>query len=148
MCIRPYPNTELMSENEQWQTKWHGLQDILGPKWTLHILRLLSEKSCGFNEIQSELSGLTPPMLSQRLKELRCHGLVERTVVETAPPTTTYSLTDQGNRVATHLRKLEPLVEIYDRAADDNQPDSCSDISAECRTEALTDRCVTVGDQC
>ena len=98
--------------------------------------------------MQTELSGLTAPVLSQRLKELRCHGLVERTVVATSPPTTTYSLTEQGNQIATHLRKLEPLVEIYTRAADDDQHEGCSDISTECRTEALTERCVTVGDQC
>lgn len=134
-----------MSENEQWQAKWHGLQDILRPKWTLHILRLLSKRSYGFNQIQNELSGLTAPMLFQRLKELRCHGLVDRSVAET-PPTTTYLLTDQGDQIATHLQKLEPLVEFHDRTADDGQTDGCSETSAECRTEALTDGCVTVGD--
>lgn len=137
-----------MSENEQWQAKWHGLQDVLGPKWALHILRLLSEESYGFNDMQTELSGLTAPMLSQRLKELRCHGLVERTVAETSPPTTSYSLTDQGNQIATHLRKLEPLVELHDRAADDSLSEGCSDTSMECRTEALTDGYITVGNQC
>ena len=137
-----------MGENEQWQAKWHGLQDILGPKWTMHILRLLSDGSHGFNAIQSELTGLTAPMLSQRLKELRCHGLVERTVAETSPPTTTYSLTDHGAQIATHLRELEPLVELHDRTADDRQTENCSGTSTECRTEALPNGCVTVVDQC
>lgn len=68
--------------------------------WLVHLDR------CEINEIQTELSGLTAPILSQRLKELRCHGLVDRTVAETLPPTTTYSLTDQGKQIATHLRKL------------------------------------------
>ncbi|SIS13817.1 winged helix-turn-helix transcriptional regulator [Natronorubrum thiooxidans] len=137
-----------MSESEQWQAKWHGLQDILGPKWTLHILRLLSEESYGFNAIQNELHGLTAPMLSKRLKELRCHGLVERSVAETSPPTTTYSLSDRGEQIATHLRKLESLVELHNQTADDHQTDDCSDTAAECRTEALSDGCVTVVDQC
>ncbi len=91
---------------------------------------------------------MTEPVLSQRLKELRCHGLVERSVEETSPPTTTYSLTDQGNQIVTQLRKLEPLVELHNRAADDSQPEGCSSMSAECQTEAFTDRCVTVSDQC
>jgi DNA-binding HxlR family transcriptional regulator len=137
-----------MGENEQWQAKWHGLQDILGPKWTMHILRLLSDGSHGFNAIQTELDGLTAPMLSQRLKELRCHGLVERTVTETSPPSTTYSFTDHGAEIATHLRELEPLVELHDRTADDRQTENCSETAAECRTEALPDGCVTVVDQC
>lgn len=137
-----------MNANEQWEAKWHGLQDILGPKWSFHILRLLSEKPYGFNEIQTELSGLTAPMLSQRLKELRCHGFVERTVAETSPPTTTYSLSDQGNQVAIHLQELEALVELQNRGVEDSHPDGCCDASIECRTEALTEGCVTVGNHC
>ena len=137
-----------MSENEEWQAKWHGLQDILGPKWTLHILRLLSEGSYGFNAIRDELGGLTAPMLSQRLKELRCHGLVKRSVAETSPPTTTYSLSDRGEQIARRLRELESLVELHERSVADEQTDGCSDTATECRTEALTDGCVTVIDQC
>ncbi|MEF8787367.1 MAG: helix-turn-helix domain-containing protein [Haloarculaceae archaeon] len=136
-----------MSEQEQWQAKWHGLQDILGPKWTLHILRLLSEGSKGFNAIQTELDGLTAPMLSQRLKELRCHGLVERTVADTTPPTTTYSLTEQGAEIATRLRELESLVELHDQEDSDKATD-CSSTSQECRDEALAGGCVTVVDHC
>lgn len=137
-----------MSGNEHWQAKWHGLQDVLGPKWALHILRLLSEGPYGFNAIQNELGGLTAPMLSQRLKELRCHGLVERTVVETSPPTTTYSLSERGEQIAGHLRNIEPLVELHDRAGDEQQTDDCSGTATECRTEALPDGCVTVLDRC
>ncbi|MFA9516177.1 winged helix-turn-helix transcriptional regulator [Halopenitus sp. H-Gu1] len=136
-----------MGENERWQEKWHGLQDVLGPKWSLHILRLLSEGSHGFNAIQHELSGLTAPMLSQRLTELSCHGLIERTVEETRPPTTAYSLTEQGAQVATHLRELESLVELHGRTDGDRRQD-CSETSEECRNEALSDGCVTVVDQC
>ncbi|GAA0538680.1 helix-turn-helix domain-containing protein [Halorubrum ejinorense] len=137
-----------MRENERWQAKWHGLQDVLGPKWSVHVLRLLSDGPCGFNEIEGELDGLTAPMLSQRLKELRCHGFVERTVAETSPPTTSYSLTDQGERVAVHLRELESLVELRDRATEAGRVEDCLDTAAECRTEALADGCVTVGDGC
>jgi DNA-binding HxlR family transcriptional regulator len=136
-----------MSESEQWQAKWHGLQDILGPKWTLHILRLLSEAPRGFNGIQRELEGLTAPMLSQRLKELRCHGLVERMVTETTPPTTTYSLTEHGTEIATQLRELEPLVELHEYE-DGSETNGCSPTSRECRDEALTTGCVTAVDHC
>lgn len=136
-----------MGETEQWQAKWHGLQDILGPKWTLHILRLLSDGSQGFNAIQTEIDGLTAPMLSQRLKELRCHGLVERTVADTTPPTTTYSLTEQGSAIATQLRELESLVELHNHE-DNGDANGCSGTSQECRNEALAEGCVTAVDHC
>ncbi len=134
-----------MNETDQWQAKWHGLQDVLGPKWALHILRLLSVEPHGFNAIRNELSGLRAPMLSKRLKELSCHGLVERTVVESTPPTTTYALTDKGEQIARHLRQLEPLVELHDRPAAEGQS---AEPVADCRTEALTDRCLMVADEC
>ena len=85
-------------------------------------------------------------MLSQRLKELRCHGLVERMVADTTPPTTTYSLTEQGTEIATRLRELEPLVELHDRE-DGDDTSGCSSTSQACRNEALTEGCVTVVDQ-
>jgi|GEM_PF-621066 len=136
-----------MTENEHWQAKWHGLQDILGPKWTLHVLRLLSDGPRGFNAIQRELDGLTAPVLSQRLKELRCHGLVERAVAETTPPTTTYSLSEQGAQIATRLRELESLVELRTTGAE-AADDGCSTTPHDCRDEALPDGCVTAVDHC
>ena len=138
---------DMMAETERWQQTWHGLQDILGPKWTFHILRLLSEDSHGFNAIVDALDGLTAPMCSQRLKELTCHGLVERTVTDTTPPTTTYALTDQGAEIAGHLQQLESLVELKERPERATHSEDCTS-STECRTEALTDGCVTVDDRC
>ena len=37
-------------------------------KWIPHLFRLLSEGTQRFNAIQDKRSGLTPPMLSKRLK--------------------------------------------------------------------------------
>ena len=130
-----------------WEATWHGLQDVLGPKWTFHILRLLSTEPHGFNAIRDELDGLTAPMLSKRLKELDCHGFVDRTVEATTPPTTTYALTTEGRRMAMQLRELESLVELHDPA----QGTDCSagpEVADNCRDEALREGCVTVVDRC
>lgn len=137
-----------MTEHGHWQAKWHGLQDILGPKWALHILRLLSEEPHGFNAIRRELDGLTAPMLSQRLKELRCHGLVERRIDETTPPTTIYSLSEQGAQIAEQLRGLESLVELHDRTANNHESVDCADVGGECRSESLVTGCVMAADRC
>lgn len=136
-----------MAGSDQWEAKWHGLQDILGPKWTFHILRLLSDGPHGFNEIKNEFSGLTAPMLSQRLKELRCHGLVERTVIDATPPTTSYELTEQGSQITTQLRGVEELFELHTQEKRINCK-SCSDVSQECRSEALESGCVTAVNCC
>lgn len=97
-------------EDTEWQTTWHSLREILGSKWSFHILRLLASQSYGFNEMKREIDGMTAAMLSRRLKELECHGFVDRTVEETTPPTTSYRLTGQGVEFARLLSEVEELV--------------------------------------
>jgi DNA-binding HxlR family transcriptional regulator len=95
---------------DDWHETWHGLYDLLGGKWAFHVLRALSEAPRGFAELEREL-GVRPKTLSARLTELRCRGFITREVHPTAPPTTTYRLTDSGRAFVAHLRGLERLVE-------------------------------------
>jgi DNA-binding HxlR family transcriptional regulator len=120
-----------MTGESDWQATWHSLHALLGRKWTLHVLRLLSTGSHGFNEMKRELDGVTATMLSRRLEELACHGLVDRTVEETTPPSTTYRLTERGATFADRLRELEWLVQ-RGRCEDD----ACVDAGEECVTVA------------
>ncbi len=92
-----------------WQRTWHGLWDILSCKWTFHIIRYLSMDDAGFNEMERALEGITATMLSRRLKELEREGIVARSVQDTKPPETTYSLTDTGVELADILRQIEEL---------------------------------------
>lgn len=131
-------------EETEWQTAWHSIRDILGSKWSLHILRVLNSDSYGFNELKREIDGMTAAMLSRRLKELRCHGLVERTVEETTPPTTTYQLTDAGDRFATLLREMEELVLLNEGTADGTSRACENDSELVCATGDPDELCVTV----
>lgn len=87
---------------------WHGLHDLLGRKWTLHVLLVLREEPRGFNDIRRALPGLTAKVLSTRLDDLRARGFVERELHPTTPPRTTYRLTPAGERFA---ERLDPLTE-------------------------------------
>lgn len=93
----------------EWQRTWHGLWDILGCKWTFHIIRLLSMGEHGFNEMERKIEGITSTMLSRRLKQLDREGIVSRTVESTTPPTTTYRLTETGEELGRILREIERL---------------------------------------
>ena len=97
------------SETTDWQRTWHGLWDILGCKWTFHIVRLLSMDEHGFNEMERTLDGITATMLSRRLKQLEREGILSRTVEDTAPPSSTYRLTGTGRELARLLREIEEL---------------------------------------
>lgn len=127
-----------MNADRDWQSTWHALRDLLGAKWSVHILRLLSSDSYGFNELKRELDGMTATMLSRRLAELECHGIVDRSVAETTPPTTTYRLTARGQHFTAVLEELESLVEtvdcdLEDGCGTDDEPD-CVGTDERCLT--------------
>ena len=93
----------------EWQRTWHGLFDILGCKWTFHIIRLLSMDDYGFNEMERTLEGITSTMLSRRLQQLQTEGILEKDIQDTSPPTTTYYLTETGRELSRILLEIEDL---------------------------------------
>ena len=80
--------------------------DVLGDRWTLLVLRELSMGRQRFTDLRTNLTGIPPNVLSQRLKRLTEHGLV--TVEELPPPAarSVYTLTPRGRDVVPVLRAL------------------------------------------
>jgi len=52
--------------------------DIIEPRWTLLILAEMWHGALRFNEIRRGIPGISPTLLSKRLKELEAHGMVQR----------------------------------------------------------------------
>jgi len=95
-----------------------GLLDVVAKKWALLIIAILgNEGSKGFNELKNELGSISPKTLSDTLKNLERIGLVNRKILPTSPPTTQYSLTDDGRELREHLIPL--LVWVSERGAQD-----------------------------
>ena len=70
---------------------------VLGKKWTLLILRDIAFLKIGrFNQILHSNSGLTPRVLTLRLKELRDDGIIEQVVVQHTPRLVRWRLTKMG----------------------------------------------------
>lgn len=90
---------------------WHGVHDLLGRKWTIHVLVTLAEQPHGFNDLKRSHQGLTAKVLSSRLDDLRCRRFVEREVHPTTPPRTMYHLTPAGRRFTDRLLSLEDALE-------------------------------------
>src|SRR3954470_23843502 len=67
--------------------------DILSGKWKLQIILSLTFGKKRFKQIQREIPGLTPKMLSKELKELEVNELASRHVYDTSPVTVEYELT-------------------------------------------------------
>ena len=80
--------------------------NLIGSKWTLLILYNLCFQKRGFNELLRKLDGISPRILSLRLKELVAEGLISKTVKPTTPPQVDYAITDQGASLKSILVQL------------------------------------------
>lgn len=81
--------------------------DIINGKWKLPILIALSFGNKRFKELERDVEGITPKMLSKELRDLEANQLVIRTVHDTVPVTVEYSLSPYGrtlDQVITALR--------------------------------------------
>src|ERR1700722_11859056 len=78
--------------------------DLLERRWVLQVVVAAHSGAVRFNEFGEAVVGISPRMLSARLRDLEQAGLIERTVIPDAgPPGVEYRLTERG-------RALEPLV--------------------------------------
>ena len=78
--------------------------DLLERRWQLSIIYAALSGALRFNEFADAIAGISPRMLSERLRDLEAAGLIQRTVVPSSPPMVEYRLTARG-------RRLGPLIE-------------------------------------
>lgn len=73
--------------------------DLLGNKWSILLLRELFGGDRRTYELLAALPGISTKTLTQRLRELEAHGLVERRIYAEIPPHVEYSLTPKGQQI-------------------------------------------------
>lgn len=71
--------------------------DLICGKWTILIIRDLTEGRSRFCELERSLAGISPRTLSLRLRALEEEGIVERETFPEVPPRVEYSLTEKGH---------------------------------------------------
>ncbi len=93
------------------------LNRISGP-WTTYILWLLRQNEIlRFGEFRTHMPGISPKILSERLKRLEADGLVFRDQRPSIPPQVFYSLTRRGEELK---EILDALGETAQRWADED----------------------------
>jgi DNA-binding HxlR family transcriptional regulator len=80
--------------------------EIISGKWKLQILVSLAFGRKRFKNMQNEVPGLTPKMLSKQLKELELNGLVDRKVYKTLPVVIEYEITPYGKTLKSVIKEL------------------------------------------
>lgn len=87
------------------------LNQISGP-WTLYILWILdTQGTLRFGELKRRVDGISPKVLTQRLRKLEAMGVVHRHYEATIPPQVSYGLTERGQALS------KPLYDLCDLAS-------------------------------
>jgi DNA-binding HxlR family transcriptional regulator len=78
----------------------------VGDRWTLLLVATLLDGPRRFGELQDELGGIAPNVLSSRLRRLEDEGLVVAEPYSERPPRFVYELTEPGRALSAPLRLL------------------------------------------
>lgn len=79
---------------------------VLGGKWKLPVILCLVQSPKRFNEIQHEVSGISPKILAQELKDLELNEFITRHVMPTRPVTIMYEATAYSHTLKNVLKEL------------------------------------------
>jgi DNA-binding HxlR family transcriptional regulator len=78
----------------------------VGDRWTLLVVAALLDAPRRFGDLQAEVAGIAPNILTQRLRRLEEQGLVVAEPYSERPPRFVYELTDAGRGLAGVVRLL------------------------------------------
>ena len=100
--ISDFPEPETFTLNCPTQQ----MLDVIANKWTVVVIYCIAYRPRRYSEIQRRIEGISQKVLTQTLRRLERHGLVERRVLSEQPANVEYSLTELGEGL------LEPLLAI------------------------------------
>lgn len=80
--------------------------DIIGGKWSMPIIYILSKGKMRFKELERSVEGINTRMLVKELKNMEANGIVSREVFATVPPTVEYTLTTKGEKLLPSIVSL------------------------------------------
>jgi DNA-binding HxlR family transcriptional regulator len=103
--------------------KYQRAMALLGKRWTGLVLRVLLDGPSRFCDFLARIDGISDPILSERLRELEAHGLVQRRVLPEMPVRVEYALTPKGEGLREVLLLLHRWAEAWE--SDEPPCDEC-----------------------
>jgi len=116
---------------------------VFGRKWTTLILRDIGFRRIDrFNNLIESVPGLTPRVLSMRLKELEKDGIIQKTEDETSPTVVRWTLTEKGMDALPILMRLMAFGSKWyaDEVFEDKVPRSLNEIFTKPEAQAIVQR--------
>lgn len=85
------------------------VEDIVGCKWSLTVLSLVTSGVNRPGAMQKAVAGLTAKVLNERLRKLERFGIIDRQVFAEVPPRVEYRLTSFGSKFNSVLTQIAAL---------------------------------------
>lgn len=85
------------------------LQDVLGCKWTIEVLRAVEGGEHRPGQIQRRVHGITAKVMNERLRKLVRFDILSRHAFPEVPPRVEYRLTARGRQLRVLLRQFDRL---------------------------------------
>ncbi|MDA6068319.1 helix-turn-helix transcriptional regulator [Flavobacterium sp. AC] len=79
---------------------------VLNGKWKIALILSLIQSPKRFNEIQKEVTGISPKVLANELKDLELNEFIKRNVYPTTPVSIIYQATDYSQSLKSVIREL------------------------------------------
>ncbi len=106
-----YASSHLIGQVLSSECPSREILEHLTSKWSVLVLRCLSDGVLRFSELRNRIEGVSEKMLAQTLKVLEQDGFVLRTVYPEVPPRVEYQLTILGAQAAEKLNYLIGWIE-------------------------------------
>lgn len=93
--------------------KFESANELIGKRWTGLVIRVLLTGPKRFKEITEIISNVSSKVLTERLKELECEGIIKREVYPEMPVRIEYSLTERGKELLPVFDELQKWAEKW-----------------------------------
>jgi len=87
------------------------LEDVIGCRWTISVLRAVGNGVTRPGAIERHIEGISPKVLSDRLRNFTRAGIFERVQFPEIPPRVEYRFTAFGRKFLRLLKAVEQLQE-------------------------------------
>lgn len=97
--------------------------DIILGQWTLAILWILNQQGpTRFNKLKRQLGGVTPKVLTQRLRMLEQQQVITRTITPAKIPEVSYQISAKGQKLLPILESLQVVSHGWLEEQNDSAP--------------------------
>jgi DNA-binding HxlR family transcriptional regulator len=93
--------------------KFHRAVELIGARWSGAIVQILLQGPVRYADLRAAVPDISDRMLSERLRELECEGIVVRSVSQDPPVRVDYALTEKGRALQPALNAVGQWAERW-----------------------------------